>query len=97
MLPFALSLGVIWGVLWALFLQHTEAGKFLVVRRTWITVVIGIGVDVLILLVVLPSDVVLTIFGVIVASSIGIISRSVYNEWRDEHETFEVLESLNGD
>ena len=41
---FGLVIAAIWGVLWATFLNHTYAGRFMAARLTWLTVVIGIGV-----------------------------------------------------
>jgi hypothetical protein len=65
-----------WGIIWASFLQFTRQGEFLAERRTWITVVIGVGVD---LLIAYPGDwYVITL--VIIVSSIGIIFRSLWNE-----------------
>ena len=94
MIPFALTMGFIWGSLWAVFLQFTAGGRFLAARRTWITVVIGISGDVLILLVCVPVDVVIIVCGVLATSSLGIIGRSLYNEWQDEHA---VAEMVDGD
>jgi len=37
-----------WGILLAVFLQFSRMGRFLAVERTWITVVVGVGVDLLI-------------------------------------------------
>lgn len=92
-LGLCLGLGLIWGVLWALFLQCTEAGQFLVLRRTWLTVAVGIGVDLLILLALLPLEMWLMVVGVIGASAVGIIARSLLNEWR---EHVELLGGLSG-
>lgn len=94
MLPFAVSLAVLWGVLWALFLQHVELGRFLAQRRTWLTVVVGVGIDLAILLIILSPWVVLQILAVVAASAVGIVARSIYNEWADEHE---LLEELDGE
>jgi len=38
-------LGFIWGLAWALIIEYVPLGQFLVRRRTWITVVIGVGGD----------------------------------------------------
>ena len=71
-------LALLWGGLWALFLQYHRMGHFLVAERTWITVVVGVGVD---LLIAFGGDW-WTCAAVIVFSSIGIIARSLINEQR---------------
>ena len=92
-LGLCLVLGLVWGVLWALFLQCTEPGRFLASRRAWLAVVVGVGVDVLILLALLPTGLWLQVCGVIAVSSLGIIGRSLLNEWR---EHMELLRGLDG-
>ena len=42
----ALILAVIWGVLYALSLQRTQAGRFLAARLTWLSMVISNGVNI---------------------------------------------------
>jgi len=79
---FAVFLGLIWGLIWALCLQ-TYAGRFLAARFTWITVVIGVGVDLLIALLIVPIEIWLALVTLIGASSIAIIGRSLFNELRD--------------
>lgn len=73
-----------WGVAWALVLQATEWGRWLALRRTWITVVVGVGVDLLLLLLVLPFEYWLQVALVVGLSSIGIVTRSLKNEYGDE-------------
>lgn len=65
-----------WGIGWASYLQFNRHGQFLSNERTWLTVVIGIGVD---LLIAYPADW-YTVAFVISASSLGIIFRSLWNE-----------------
>jgi hypothetical protein len=84
MLFLALILASFWGVLWAIFIQCTTYGRYLALRRTWLTVVVGVGVDLLIMLFVVPLTVWLLVCAIIAASSVGIIARSLYNELRDE-------------
>ena len=67
-------------------------GRFLAQRRTWITVVIGCGVDVLILLLVVPLETAALVVGVLALSSLGIIARSIYNEWDEEHRLLEEVD-----
>ena len=79
-----LLLAAVWGVVWALFLQRHPWGQWLAVRRTWLTVVAGVGVDLALLATVLDLATWLTVAGVIAASSIGIIARSIANERRED-------------
>lgn len=80
-LPLALGLAFAWGALWASFLQFTELGRWLADKRTWTTVVAGVGVDLLIALLVVPRSAWLRISAIITASSIAIIARSLINEY----------------
>lgn len=84
MLFLAIILAGFWGVLWAVFLQCTCYGHYLALRRTWLTVVVGVGVDLLIMLCVVPLTTWLIVCAIIAASSVGIIARSLHNELRDE-------------
>jgi len=74
-LLFALS----WGVGLAFFLQRTKLGQYLAVERTWITVVVGVGID---WLIAAGMDLYtwLVMGGIIAASAFGIIIRSIRNE-----------------
>lgn len=70
------SAALLWGVLWACAIQFSRLGKFLATERTWIVVVIGVGVDLL-----LGIGAAWWVFWLIMAfSSIGIIARSLINE-----------------
>lgn len=89
--PYALAIA--WGIAWALVLQWTRIGRFLAIRRTWITVVIGIGVDMVIALAVMPFRWWTRIALIIVLSSIGIIARSLINELCDEQETIDAAKA----
>lgn len=73
-----------WGISWAVFLQFTPWGKWLAVRRTWITVLIGVGVTLVTALPAVDISTLLKLIGLFAASSLGIIVRSLHNEWRDE-------------
>ena len=79
-------LALIWGLLWALVLQYVPLGRFLAVRRSWLAVVIGIAVDLLLLRPVLSQRSWLRVAGVLGASSIGMILRGLLNEWHDHQE-----------
>lgn len=83
-LGFIVFLALIWGVIWAAILQFTAFGRWLALKRTWITVVIGIGVDGLLALPLLPLTAWLHTAAVVAASSVGIIARSWINEHRED-------------
>lgn len=86
MLPFWLLIALIWGAIWAAFLQFTVMGRFVANKRTWLSVVIGVGGDLLILLALIPFDVWVIVVSVIALSSVAIIFRSLYNELRETRE-----------
>lgn len=77
-----ICLAFFWGFGWAGYLQFTRQGQFLVLKRTWITVVIGVGID---LLIAYNADY-WTIVLVISVSSFGIIVRSLWNESQGEED-----------
>ena len=80
----ALCLGAVWGAVWAVVLQHTGWGRWLAVKRTWLTVVVGVGVDLLLLLLVLDWHTWAQAAAIIAVSSLGVIVRSLYNEHRED-------------
>ena len=94
MLIMAAILAAIWGGIWAALLQYTDWGHFLAVRRAWLAVVIGVGADLLIMLAILPLTVWLQVCCIIAASAIGIIVRSIANEWREHRAN---MEAARGD
>jgi hypothetical protein len=67
---------LLWGILWAVFLQYHRVGQYLADKRTWVTVVVGVGVD---LAIAYGADWMAVVF-VFGASSLGIITRSLINE-----------------
>lgn len=89
-----LILALIWGCVWAAMLQFTGWGRFIALRRAWLAVVIGVGVDLLILLIIIPLGTWLLIVLVIGLSALGIIARSLWNEWQ---ELREIVEATRGD
>ncbi len=91
---FGLALGIIWGIVWALFLQRTYAGRFMAARLTWLSVVIGIGVDLIIAFFVVPFEAWIRIAAIITLSSIGIIVRSLLNDSSDHRA---LIERKHGD
>lgn len=82
----ALSLAVVWGGVWAAFLQFTQMGRFLAVQRTWITVVVGVGGDLALMALCVPFEVWLRVAGIVALSGMGIITRSLINEWSEMQE-----------
>ncbi len=77
----AIALAAVWGTVWAAALQYTAFGRWLAERRTWATVVIGVGVDGAICLLVTSVTVWAKLAAIVAASSIGIIARSWANEF----------------
>jgi hypothetical protein len=91
MIPFALLLALIWGVIWASFLQFVPLGRYLAIRRTWITVVVGVGADLLIALLVIPWPYWWPLAAVVALSALPIIVRSLINEYREHQEQVDDL------
>jgi hypothetical protein len=89
-----LVLALFWGIFWACFLQFVPVGRFLAVRRTWLTVVIGVGVDLGLMKPVLPWELWLMVAGIVALSAVGIIVRSLCNEHR---ETEDELDAVAGE
>ena len=77
---------LVWGVLWAVFLQFTRIGRFLAVRMTWITVVGGVGGTLLVTLPAVPLNAWLIVVAAFGGASIPIIGRSLLNEAADHRE-----------
>ncbi len=78
----ALLLAGIWGTLYALWLQRTRSGAFLAARMTWLSVVIGVGVNLLIALLVIDAQTWLVLVVLFFVSGIPVIIRSISNEHR---------------
>lgn len=77
-------LALIWGIVWACLLQFTRWGRWLALYRTWITVVVGVGVDLIILLFLLPRSVWGLVLETIGLSAVGLIARSLWNEFSQD-------------
>lgn len=73
-------LAMLWGFVWAAVLQYTDWGRRTARERTWITVVIGVGGNLAILYFAIDPSSWWTVVAIFVASSIGIIGRSLFNE-----------------
>ncbi|MCK9629250.1 MAG: hypothetical protein M0R37_11765 [Bacteroidales bacterium] len=69
-------LAFLWGIGLACFLQFSRIGQYIATARTWISVVIGVGVDLL-----LGIGAAWWVMWLVVAlSSLGVITRSLFNE-----------------
>ena len=68
-------------------------GRFLVLKRTWITVVVGVGVDFALLYRVIPKREWWQAFILVGCSSIPIIFRSLHNELGELMERMHVIKS----
>ena len=77
-------LGLFWGAVWAAFLEWVPFGRCLVRRRTWITVVIGVGGDLAIALALVEYEVWQQVALVVAASSAPIILRSLLHEGAEQ-------------
>ncbi len=80
----AIALAAVWGAVWAAALQYTAFGRWLAERRTWATVVIGVGVDGAICALVTPVTMWAKLAAIVAASSVGIIARSWANEFHSK-------------
>lgn len=76
-------LSFFFGLIYAVLLQRTARGQALAARMTWLSVVIGVGGDLLISLLIVPVKSWQRVAGVFALSSIGIIARSLINELAD--------------
>jgi hypothetical protein len=78
--PVAYLLAMTWGWLWAWALQYTGWGRYLAKERTYVTVVVGVGVDLAIAGLILKPSAWRRMVTIVALSSVGIIARSLYNE-----------------
>lgn len=72
----------IWGSVYAVWMQRTHAGAFISARYTWLSVVIGVGVTLLIALIVIDIHTWLVLVALFAASGTPIVIRSLVNEHR---------------
>ena len=75
-------ISAIWGALWALFIHKTRVGRWLRLYRTWVTVVIGVGVDIVIVGWLWSWTVAQPALIALVGSGIPIIFASLLLEYR---------------
>lgn len=90
----AALLALIWGGIWAACLQFTDWGKFLAERRTWLTAVVGVGVDLVIFRPLVTLQVWCWLVIVVATSSAFIILRSLYNELRYSRDLQRIIRKL---
>lgn len=91
----AVIVAALWGAMWAAFIQFNYHGRFLAARLTWLSVVIGIGVDLLILALVIPIDALIAVVAIIGASSLPIIARSLINDSMDSRKFYQMNHERN--
>lgn len=84
--PYLYVAALAWGLLWGATLQFTAVGQWLAARRTWVTVVIGVGVDLLLFLPFLSPAQWIAALAIVTFSSIGVIARSLANEHTEDDE-----------
>jgi hypothetical protein len=94
MLVLALVLALMWGICWAVFLQYHPLGRFLAIKRTWVTVVIGVGIDLMIALLVVEVETWFKVVAIVILSSVGIIARSLLNELRDTRGELDAIKKV---
>lgn len=78
----AVFLAGIWGLVYAVWMQRTHAGAFFSARLTWLSVVVGVGLTLLIALIVIDVDLWLVLVSLFAASGTPIVIRSLINEHR---------------
>jgi hypothetical protein len=74
----------LWGAAWAVFLQNTRLGRYLAGRKTWTTVIVGVGGTLALAYPVIEEKSWWRICQAFALSSTGIIVRSIVNEQRLE-------------
>jgi hypothetical protein len=96
-IAFGILLGLAWGIAYAAFLEKTAVGRYIVERVTWLSVVIGIGGDLLIAGLFIGWPVTLALGAIIGASSIGIIARSLIHYQKDHDAFLRILDHEDGE
>jgi hypothetical protein len=94
---FGILLGLAWGIAYAAFLEFTAVGRYIVERVTWLSVIIGIGGDLLIAGPFVGWPVVLALGAIIGASSIGIIARSLIHYQKNHDAFLRILDHEDGE
>lgn len=75
-----------WGLGWSWVLWDTAWGRFIRLRRTWLSVVVGVGVDLLLMGVVLGLREWLWVVGIVALSAVGIVGRCLEAEFEEHQE-----------
>ena len=86
MLLSACLLGALWGIGWAMFLWMSAVGRWLRLRRTWLTVVVGVGMDLLIVRMAVDVAAWLVMVGVVACSGQGVVAMAWGGEYGDHRE-----------
>ena len=94
---YGLLLAFLWGLVWASALEWAPWGRYLAARRTWLAVVVGVGVDLALLATMLELGAWLVVCEVIGLSAVGMVLRSVVNEWRDHEALLRRSGGADGD
>lgn len=94
MLLLAALLAAFWGAVWAVLLWETSWGRFLRLRRTWLTVVVGVGVDLLIMGLVLDLRKWLAVWLIVAASAVAIVAFCLADEFRQHREDMDEADAL---
>lgn len=79
-------LALFWGLVWAVMLWGTGWGRFLRQRRTWLTVVMGVGGDLMIAGLVLELRAWLLVWGIVGLSAVGIVGFCLEQEYREHRD-----------
>ncbi len=91
MMPFVLILATLWGIFYALFLQFVPLGQFLARKRTWLSVAIGVGVDLGLAALVIPFEYWRPFAAIVALSALGVILRSLANEQTEIQEDLDAV------
>lgn len=83
-------LALLWGLLYSLFLWHTRPGRWLRLRETWVSVVVGVGGNLAALGLVLDVMTMLVVAGAFGLSGACVVAHSLFaSEYREHVEMME--------
>lgn len=86
-------LALLWGLVWAGVLWGTGWGRWVRLRRTWLSVVIGVGGDLLVMGLVMGLEVWLAAWLIVAASAVGIVGLCWVGEYREHREEMASFDS----
>lgn len=89
-------LALLWGVGWAWALWETGWGRFIRLKRTWLSVVVGVGVDLLLMGLVVELRVWVWLVGIVGLSALGIVARCLETEFEEHREAMAEGATLAG-